>query len=92
MRKEPLRSSHQGRQRHRCPQRRDVAVDVLQVQQGRPESRGPSKFPAHIYRDPLSVTNKVGDEERSAYLKSIDDEHIVILVYDDFISCANPSG
>jgi hypothetical protein len=43
------------------------------------------------YRNPLSVTNKAGDEERSAYLKSIDDEQIVILVYDDSISRANPS-
>jgi hypothetical protein len=92
MRKEPLRSSHQVRQRHRCPRRRDVAADDLQVQQGRPESRGPSKFPAQIYGDPLSVTNKAGDKERSVYLESIDDEQIVILVYDDFISCANPSG
>jgi hypothetical protein len=92
MRKEPLQSSHQGRQRHRCPRRRDVAVDGLQVQQGRPESRGPSKFPAQIYRDPLSVTSKAGDEERTVYLEPIDDEQIVILVYDDFISSANPSG
>lgn len=92
MRKEPLRSSHQGHQRHRCPRLRDVAVDGLQVQQGRPESRGPSKFPAQIYRDPLSVTNKARDEERSVYLESIDDEQIVILIYDDFISRANPSG
>jgi len=45
-----------------------------------------------IYRDPLSVTSKAGDEERSVYLESIDDEQIVILVYDDFISRANPSG
>jgi len=90
MRKEPLRRIHQGRQRHRCPRRRDVAVDGLRVRQGRPESRGPSKFPAD--RDPLSMKNKAGDEERSVYLESIDDEQIVILIYDDFISCANPSG
>ena len=74
MRKEPLRSSHQGRQRHRCPRHQDVAVDGLQVQQGRPESRGPSRFPTQIYRDRLSVTSKAGDEERSVYLESIDDE------------------
>jgi hypothetical protein len=38
------------------------------------------------------VTNKARDEERSVYLESIDDEQIVILIYDDFISRANPSG
>ncbi len=92
MPKESLRRSHQGHQRHRCPRCRDVAVDGLQVQQGRPESRGPSKFPAQVYRDPLSVRNKGGNEEISIYLESIDDEQIVILVYDDFISRANPSG
>lgn len=57
MRVEPLRSTHQVRQRHRCPRRRDVPEDDLQVQQGRPENRGPSKFPVQVGRDPLSVTN-----------------------------------
>jgi hypothetical protein len=45
-----------------------------------------------IYRNPLSMINKINDEERSVYLESIDDEYIVILVYDDFISRANPPG
>jgi hypothetical protein len=31
-------------------------------------------------------------ETTTGYLESVDDEHVVILVYDNFVSRANPSG
>jgi len=31
-------------------------------------------------------------ETKTGYLESVDDEHVVILVYDDFVSRADPSG
>jgi hypothetical protein len=91
MRGELPRRNHRGRQRHRCPRRRGVAADGPQVQQGRLGSRGPSKFPTQIYRESPQVKNRAGDEAGSVYLESIDDEHVVVLVYDNCISRANPS-
>jgi hypothetical protein len=92
MRRESLQRIRRGRQPRRCPRHRRVAADGLQVQQGRLETHGPSKFPTQIYHGITQCENKTRDEGGPLYLESIDDEQIIILVYDDFISRANPSG